>query len=329
MFSYQMLSLYLIKNVTKFPFLCIFEKNKVMHKILLNITLLVSLLASAVYCNAQEVKPLFPYPEIPENVKDVNMRANFMVEHLWEVCGLEKNSISNVESFRETFTDYISFFVLSDVEVVESSVKSFVKRVSKNSENLKNVMDFVDTEVFQPQSRYYSDDIYILFAQNFMDSKKVSKEDRKNYEQNIVRLSSSKVSSVFGDLQIQKAGQKSNLHSLDSEFTILFFNVENCVDCSIYKIRMSADIATNHLIDNGIINIVSIYDTDDAEADADIAKETKNWYTAKVEGMTDKYDMRMLPCVYILGKDKKIIAKSPNIIDLLNLMAQTANAKGV
>lgn len=300
-----------------------------MNKLFLNIALFVSLLAGTAYVHAQEIKPLFPYPEIPENVKQVNMRANFMVEHLWEVCDLEKNTIDNVESFRETFTDYISFFVLSDVEKVEESVKNFVKRVSKNSENLQNVMNFVDTEVYEPKSRYYSDDIYILFAQNFMDCKKVSKEDKRTYEENIVKLTSSKISTVFGDITINKDGKQVNLHSLDSEFTILFFNVENCVDCSIYKIRMSADIATNRLIDNGIINIVSIYDNNDAEADADIAKESKNWYTAKVEGMSSNYDMRMLPCVYILGKDKKIIAKSPNIIDLLNLMAQTANAKGV
>ncbi len=300
-----------------------------MNKFILNIALLVSLLACAFNGWAQEVKPLFPYPEIPETVKQVNMRANFMVEHLWEVCDLEKNTIDNVDSFRETFTDYISFFVLADVEKVDESVKNFVKRVSKNSQNLNNVKNFVDTEVYHPNSRYYSDDIYILFARNFMESKKVSKEAKRIYEENIQRLTSSKISSVFGDIQVNRDGKKTNLHSLDSEFTILFFNVENCEDCSIYKIRMSADIATNRLIDNGIINIVSVYDMEDAEADADIAKESKNWYTAKVEDMNGKYDMRLLPCVYILGKDKKIIAKSPNIIDLLNLMAQTANAKGV
>lgn len=270
---------------------------------------------------------LFEYPQVPDRLTKANMRFNFMVEHLWDGCNLEKEEITDIESFRETFNDYLSFFVLADIPVIEKSVKKFVERVSKNKANLQTVIDFTDSEIFRPTAPHCNDDVYTMFAKNLAANKKVDVNVRQRMETNMQIVANSRIETVMGDMVLSDG--EGTLHGLQSQYTIVFFNRADCTDCSIYKLRLSTDVATNNLIKSGAVNIVSVYPSAMPDCDAKMAEEQENWRTAKLDDMEEKYDMRIQPCVYILGADKKIIVKSPGITQLLSLMAQLGNAMGV
>ena len=271
-------------------------------------------------------EPLFEYPQIPDQLTKVNLRSNFMINSMWDDCKLDKETITNIESFRETFTDYISFFPLADVDEVDKSVKKFVDKVAKNEGNLNTVAGFIDTEIYNPMSQFCSDDMYLIFARHLLDNKKVDGNLKNKIEENVTKINNSRINSVFGDINLQKNGvDAGSLHSLQSQYTVLIFNVDGDFDTSIYKLRLSTDVATNNLIKSGAVNVVSVYSdrSQDRDGDAD------SWLTATVPGMERLYDMRILPCVYMLGADKKIIVKCPDIDQVLSLMAQLGNALGV
>ena len=82
------------------------------------------------------IQPFFEYPVVPDKLTNTNLRANYMVEHFWEKCKLEKETITNINAFHESFTDYLSFFILAEKPAVEKSIKKFVERVAKNADNL-------------------------------------------------------------------------------------------------------------------------------------------------------------------------------------------------
>ena len=130
---------------------------------------------------------------------------------------------------------------------------------------------------------------------------------------------------MIGDFGLQKGGTSAGtLHSLKSQYTILIFNIAGDFDTSIYKLRLSTDIATNNLIKNGVVNVVSVYSSAGKnDGDADL------WHVATIPDMERTYDLRLRPCVYLLGADKTIIAKSPDVEQILSLMAQLGNSLGV
>ena len=107
---------------------------------------------------------------------------------------------------------------------------------------------------------------------------------------------------------------------MTSEYVFVFFNTDGSVDDSIYKLRLNTDVATNTLIKNGNISIVSVYSG--TTPDAKLEGEPENWYVAKLDNMQQTYDMRVKPTLYILSKDKKIIAKSPAVSQILGMTAQ-------
>lgn len=266
------------------------------------------------------VEPLFEYPKVPDQLTKVNMRSNYMVLHLWDECPLDKEDITNVESFRETFSDFVSFFVLADYDEVEKGVKKFVDKVAKNKTNLNSVSGFVDTEIFAPQSRHWSDDVYTIFAKALLDNRKVDKNVKAMLETNLQMLANSKLDTQLGNLTFVKPRDgKATLYDLTSEYVFVFFN-DGSVDDSIYKLRLNTDVATNTLIKNGNISIVSVYSG--TTPDAKLEGEPENWYVAKLDNMQQTYDMRVKPTLYILSKDKKIIAKSPAVSQILGMTAQ-------
>ncbi len=266
------------------------------------------------------VEPLFEYPKVPDQLTKVNMRSNYMVLHLWDECPLDKEDITNVESFRETFSDFVSFFVLADYDEVEKGVKKFVDKVAKNKTNLNSVLGFVDTEIFAPQSRHWSDDVYTIFAKALLDNRKVDKNVKAMLETNLQMLANSKLDTQLGNLTFVKPSDgKATLYDLTSEYVFVFFN-DGSVDDSIYKLRLNTDVATNTLIKNGNISIVSVYSG--TTPDAKLEGEPENWYVAKLDNMQQTYDMRVKPTLYILSKDKKILAKSPAVSQILGMTAQ-------
>lgn len=273
--------------------------------------------------NAAE--PLFEYPQVPDQLTKVNMRSNFMINRLWDECKLDKEEITNIESFRETFTDFLSFFPLADVDEVDKAVKKFVDKVAKNEANLRTVAGFLDSEVYNPMSQFCSDDVYLIFARHLIDNKKVDDGLKNVLQENAAKINNSRINSVFGDMPVSKGGASAALHSLQSQYTVLIFNVDGDFDTSIYKLRLSTDVVTGRLIKNGAVNVVSIYSNRTKDKSGDDAL----WYTAMVPDMERVYDLRLQPSVYLLGADKKIIAKSPAIEQVLSLMAQLGNSLGV
>ena len=100
---------------------------------------------------------LFEYPSVPTS-SPTAMRANFMVEHLWDKCDLEKTAVTDLAAFHNTFTDYLSFFALADKAVVEKSIKKYVERVAKNPTNLNLTVGMLHSDVLNLRSQYCSDE---------------------------------------------------------------------------------------------------------------------------------------------------------------------------
>ncbi len=295
------------------------------NRFLMAVAIAVSAIGADVYAQTTEVESLFEYPQVPDKLTKINLRSNYMIEHLWEKCKLEKD-IDNVASFRKTFVDYLSFFILADIDEVDKSIKNFVDRVAKNPKNLQSVLGFVDAEVFQPTAQYCSDDVYEMFSRHLIANKNVDKSVKGQLKVNAEKVKNSRVGTAFGNAELTLDGSPAgDLYSLKSQYTVVIMNIDGDVDTSIYRLRLSTDIATNNVIKSGAVAVVSMYSLRTKNTDGN----PSNWYSATVSNMEDLYDMRIKPVVYVLDKDKKIVAKSPGIVPLLTMMAQLGNTLGV
>lgn len=296
-------------------------------KILLSIALAATALSFAASAQETTVKPLFDYPQVPDKLTKANMRANFMVEHLWDKCDLEKTTITDVEAFHETFTDYLSFFALADKTSVDKSIKKYVERVAKNQNNLNMTVGMLQQEVLNIHSQYCSDEVYGMFVAYLSENKKVPEKLKEVLNANVAILNNSKEGAQIADLRLAKSPSgATSLYSLSPAYTVLFLNTDGCTDCSIYKVRLSADLNTNRLIEAGKISVVSVYSDSLPDLDTRLAAEPQNWSVATAPNIEGTFDMRIRPSVYVLDAEKKIVSKFVSVDNMLSLMAAIANS---
>ena len=140
-------------------------------------------------------------------------------------------------------------------------------------------------------------------------------------------LANSTVGTAVADMPLAKSPSgATSLAGIASEYTILFFNAPDCVDCSIYKVRLKANLAANTLIEAGVLSIVSVYPEGQTDG---IDGEAANWNVASLPDFGKAYDMRIRPAVYFLDGEKRIVAKFVEIDNLLSTLEGIKQAKGV
>ena len=281
--------------------------------------------AFAMADEAAAPKTLFEYPTVPDKLTKPTMRANYMVEHLWDKCDLEKTVITDIDAFHNTFTDYLSFFAVADRAVVEKSIKKFVERAVKNSDNMNLIYGMLQTDLYSLYSPYCSDEAYNIFATNIVASKKASKELKAKVKLNADILNNSAVGAQVADFPLrQSPSGVASLYGLSANTTVLFFNADGNIDCKIWKVRLSASLSAAELIKSGNLRIVSIYPTNDV--DDKLSTEPADWEVACLDDANNTFDQRLAPTVYLLDKDKKITTKFVGIDDLLAAIDRVAQS---
>ena len=138
-------------------------------------------------------------------------------------------------------------------------------------------------------------------------------------------LANSAVGATVADFPLrQSPAGAASLYGLTAGTTILFFNADGCIDCSIYKVRLSASIAASSLIKSGRLRIVSVYGGDPTAVESKLATEPADWEVACID--TAAYDQRLRPAVYVLDSDKKITTKFVDIDSLLRAIESVEQA---
>ena len=185
--------------------------------------------------------------------------------------------------------------------------------MSKNPTNLNLTVGMLHSDVLNLRSQYCSDEVYTMFADNIAAAKKVDKALKAKLQAQAAVLANSAVGATVADFPLrQSPAGAASLYGLTAGTTILFFNSDGCIDCSIYKVRLSASIAASSLIKEGHLRIVSVYGSDPAAVESKLATEPADWEVACID--TAAYDQRLRPAVYVLDSDKKI--KSVRTIDM-------------
>ncbi len=187
------------------------------------------------------------------------------------------------------------------------------------------LQDALEVLVYDPRSQYCSDDVYQIFGAELAKCKAVDAQRRRVIEQRVSALKNSRKGATVGGLTLRSGDRQVSIEDLTSDCIILIVNVEGNFDTNFLKIRLGADLATQRLVENGAVSIISVYDKSMSSRSGD----EPNWYVAEVSNVDGLCDTRVVPAVYVRDKARKIVTKFPTDEQLLTIMARLANTMGV
>lgn len=288
-----------------------------MKRIIIALTAIMAL--AVPHIASQTDNRLFPYPEPPEEMTNLYERCSFLVDKFWERCNF-KSAFSAKAKLNAAFGDWLGFMPYASADTVYSAIDRLHEKVRKSGEQSLEVVRMAEGWLYSDTAQFRSDDLYSRFVDAAVANKKIPVEERRRYESHKRILDSSRVGAVIPDLELTLAdGTKRGFHADSSDFTLLFIYDGDCPDCSLARVRLSADMVLNQLNDAGVVRVMSLYAGEpDAAFSEAVSSFPSNWLNAASAEAALDFDLREKPSIYYLDKDHKILAKNLVVDNILN-----------
>ncbi len=290
---------------------------------------IIAILSLALGCRAAD-GDLFPYPKPTDDMTGLTERCDFLVSKFWNHCNF-KGAMSKKEKFNSTFGDWISFMPFATADTVHSAINRVIKQVEKSGDQTLELARMAQNWTHCDTAQYFSDEIFLPFAKAAATNKKVPDAERKYFAREVQIIENTETGHVVGHLDyITRDGQKGSLSDIHTQMIVIFFNENDCSDCSLARIRLSADINATALIKAGILTVMCITPgaaTEEWKAEA--ASYPSDWVVGASETAADYFSLREKPSIYLLDSRHKLLIKDTNINGLLSSLTLLRQNAGI
>lgn len=293
-------------------------------KIILNILVVVTCLLSGVNASAQAT--LFEFPVAPDTCSDIESRCNYSVQHFWENCNLTKPfDAKNDSLLMEAMLTYFDIMKAgANVNVSLASVRDLMFKAQANHDNYTKLLSIAEYLLYYHDFDFI-DDLYLAFAKSASDASWLKKDVRNHFSEQIKRIESSKLGAPLYDFEFTSiTGARKRFADVKSnaKLYVLMFS-DNSTGSSIERMRLSADVAFGKAVESGQVEVVNIMVGDTPKKwDDDSQSYSSTWIVGASKEASEKLDLRIMPCVYILDENLNVIAKNKTVDFLKNLMSR-------
>lgn len=289
-----------------------------------------AILASAIGLGAQDAKTFFQLPVIPDEMKTLQERSDYLMEHYWDYCDIDK-AFSSRDKMADAFDTYLSFIPYASATVVYEQVGKFMDLVGKKPQNALFIGELAEGKLYSDTATMQSDELFVMFAKKIVDNKKIDKTSKLRYQHLIQVLEGSAPGAMAPVFGYEDAFGEKGSFAVDTTKigTILFFNDPDCDDCQLAKLRLDTDIVTRRMVEGGKMDIVTVYASEATpewiQKALDLPKEWKN---VASEQVNDLYDLRITPMFYVINPNGAILMKTVNVNDIISIMSRLQDALG-
>ncbi len=277
------------------------------------------LLALTAVCGGEIMLPAtrgcgYELPAVPDSIIGLNSRAVYAVNHFWDNAREEALTEPQVI---ETF-----FYALEKVpgDVRQKAVADLIDRCIGNLDRLSLIAWFIDFYIGSPESTFRDDRLYIEAQRHLLDSP-IPDEYKIAPRWRVELLTKNEIGSLAPDFSFtDKDGSIRKLYD-EPMPCVLIFASSDCGQCR-HEQTQSQDVLRK--LRRSGWNIISVYlnghipdyaaSFTEIEAVADIGN-----YILE----NDIYVARRLPSVYLIDRNRKIIAKEIRLSEVSTLITKS------
>lgn len=261
----------------------------------------------------------FTPPQIPSTITDNKARLEYFTTHYWDNFDFADSLLVYNDSITGTaIAGYISLLQINNPSIIKESIKRSLQRgIDSDYDNFLQFSYRLDDYLDDPNSPMRNEELYIQVLQFVTNSPKIDTIDKIAPQRRLEMVLKNRVGEVATNFEYTlKDGSKHNMHDIEAEYTILFFNSPNCSDCGRVKSYIVESEGITKLHKSGKLKILAIY----PEANLDIWRAAE--YDPIMINSCDKgeiitknrlYDLRAIPTLYLLDSQKNVELKDVSI----------------
>ena len=261
----------------------------------------------------------FPLPEVPQILASPVDRANYLAVHYWEHFDFKDNSlIEKPEITEQGLVDFISLLV--SVTEQKEALALFVHRMTKNPKMQEHFMELSEHYLFDNFSPVYNEELYLLLVDELLKQSRLSVVQKERLLYQRKWLLKNRVNQVATDFSfVQRNGKRMSLKDVKADYILLYLNDPECSACQQTKEVLLQSGVLARWKNSGLMKILSVCTEGKTEGWKNISAP-QGW----IDGCDDQkclleedlYDLRNLPALYLLDKEKKILLKNTTVLRL-------------
>lgn len=270
----------------------------------------------------------FFLPAIPLMLDDPELRADYLTRHYWDCTDFaDTNYIHHPEITEQAWVDFIDLLRIVPRETADAAIRNAFAQAEKEKKCYLYLAGLADKYLYDPNSPMRHEEHYIsvldlLLASSVLDdAEKIRPQARRTLAQRN-RLGTRALDFVY----TLASGQTGTLHSLRSPYTLLFINNPGCQACTDMINGLQQAPAIGQAFDSGKLRILSLYpDEEPEEWRHHLAEFPVGWINAYDRGSVIKeqnlYDLKAIPTLYLLDKEKTVLLKDATIEEVEQYVA--------
>lgn len=271
------------------------------------------------------VPDTFVLPDMPEELTEPNLRAEYLVMHYWDKFDFtDEDLITKPEVTEQAFVDYINILYYVTFAQAEESLTFTLKQAEQNKNMYLHFASLFDKYYYEPNSPFRNEEFYIPVLNELVASKILNKDEKSIYKFQLDMTKKNRVGNAATDFTYSlKSGESKKMSSIKSEYMILMFSNPDCSTCAeIIEAITKSEIINNVISMNNptrtMLSILNIYiDQDLSDWENNYHRLPADWINAYDKGATitkqKLYDVKAIPTLYLLDKNKKVILKDTSL----------------
>jgi len=271
----------------------------------------------------------FPEVSVPQMGSDKD-KMDYSAIHFWDafldssktfrcdsslVNGVKKQEIETAFGQYATLLGIVDPFTSAASSGRLFDMASGFERRDTASNVFETITALVDKYFYDPNSPVRNEEAYLPFALKLSKCPYLTEAMRQAYGYSARMCALNRIGAPAADFSFTElSGRMKTLYGIKADLTLLFFSNPGCPACKEIAEALKRDARINDLIGKRRLAIVNVYiDLEIAKWKAFAAGYPKSWhsgYDQKYVIRTDVlYNVRAIPSLYLLDKDKKVIMK--------------------
>ena len=255
-------------------------------------------------------------PAIPAEITGPSERIDWLLARYWDNFNFRDTAFLMADDLLERcFVDYIDLLSLAPDDTRDRSIHTLLKKSEDDRRMFSFILQLSRKYLYEPDSPLLNEENLIPFLQYALQSPLLGDTEKISPQYLLDCISKNRTGNVAGDFTYTLInGATGNLHSLQADYTLLYFNDPECDDCKMLIRKLAASTAISQHTLSGKLKIITVYVNGDLEAWQKHAGDVPpSWiYACDAEQAINDgsiYDIKRFPSLYLLDRDKRVILK--------------------
>lgn len=254
--------------------------------------------------------------EIPLSANTPAAKAEYLMAHYWDNFPFNDTTlISKPQVSEQAFADFVYLLNNLPAETAEKGIATLMDKAAIHPEMLLYFSKLAEKYLYDPNSPMRNEALFEYFLHTVIRSPAIDENHKIRPKMLLKTVQKNKPGTKATDFEYTLPdGSTHKLSALHSEYVILYFHNPECQECATVKEKLVSSPILNTLQQKGQLKILALYPDEDLETYREHLPEIPaEWINAYDKGTVIKnrelYDLKAIPTLYLLDKDKTVLLK--------------------